>query len=130
MHLERAVQAAVVRPVRGLARALAVFDDRVVDGAVRQAARGGLAVARLARRSDDEVVDGAVRGTARASLAAARLAGRVDDAGIDSAVRAVASGARSMGRWARRPQTGLLHQYYAQAAVGFAVLVLIILLVR
>ncbi|MEU2996275.1 proton-conducting transporter membrane subunit [Streptomyces sp. NPDC006995] len=130
LHLERAVQAAVVRPVRGLARALAVFDDRVVDGAVRQAARGGLAVARLARRSDDEVVDGAVRGTARASLAAARLAGRVDDAGIDSVVRAVASGARSMGRWARRPQTGLLHQYYAQAAVGFAVLVLIILLVR
>ncbi|MFE1862621.1 proton-conducting transporter transmembrane domain-containing protein [Streptomyces anandii] len=104
LYLERAAQAVVVRPVMGLARALAVFDDRVVDGAVRQAARGG--------------------------LAAARLAGRVDDGGIDAAVSAVAAGARGLGRWARRPQTGLLHQYYAQAAVGFAVLVLIILLVR
>lgn len=104
LFLEQAADALVVRPVLGLARVLAVFDDRVVDGAVRQVARGG--------------------------LAAARLAGRADDAGIDAAVRAVAAGARSLGRWARRPQTGLLHQYYAQAAVGFAVLVLIVLLVR
>ncbi|MEU9242614.1 proton-conducting transporter membrane subunit [Streptomyces sp. NPDC048385] len=102
--LERAAEALVVRPVLALARALAVFDDRVIDGAVRQAARGGLAAGRLARR--------------------------VDDGGIDAAVRAVASGARGLGRWARRPQTGLLHQYYAQAAVGFAVLILIVLLVR
>ncbi|MFR0355680.1 proton-conducting transporter transmembrane domain-containing protein [Streptomyces sediminimaris] len=104
LFLEQAADAVVVRPVLGLARALAVFDDRVVDGAVRQVARGG--------------------------LTAARLAGRADDGGIDAAVRAVAAGARSLGRWARRPQTGLLHQYYAQAAVGFAVLVLIVLLVR
>ncbi|MBN0043543.1 NADH-quinone oxidoreductase subunit L [Streptomyces actuosus] len=104
LHLERAAQAVVVRPVLGLARALAVFDDRVVDGAVRQTARGGLAAARFARR--------------------------LDDGGIDAAVRAISSAARSLGRWARRPQTGLLHQYYAQAAVCFSVLVLIILLVR
>ncbi|AQS66696.1 proton-conducting transporter membrane subunit [Streptomyces pactum] len=102
--LERAARALVVRPVLGLARALARFDDRVVDGAVRQVARGGTAAAGLARRLDDGAVDGAVR--------------------------AVAAGARNLGRQARRPQTGLLHQYYAQAAVGFAVLVLIILLVR
>ncbi|MEU3173519.1 proton-conducting transporter membrane subunit [Streptomyces sp. NPDC007000] len=130
LYLERAAQAVVVRPVLGLARALALFDDRVVDGAVRQTARGGLAAARLARRLDDGVVDGAVRRTSRGGLAAARFARRVDDDGIDSAVRSVASGARNLGRWARRPQTGLLHQYYAQASVGFAVLVLIILLVR
>ncbi|AIV33312.1 NADH-quinone oxidoreductase subunit 5 family protein [Streptomyces coelicoflavus] len=104
LYLERAARLVVVRPVLGLARTLADFDDRVVDGAVRQTARGGLAAARLARR--------------------------LDDGGIDAGVRAVATGARSLGRWARRPQTGLLHQYYAQAAAGFAVLVLIILLVR
>lgn len=104
LHLERAARLVVVRPVLGLARTLAAVDDRVVDGAVRQTARGGLAAARLARR--------------------------LDDGGIDGSVRAVAAGTRSLGRWARRPQTGLLHQYYAQAAVGFAVLVLIILLVR
>ncbi|MFH9819300.1 proton-conducting transporter membrane subunit [Streptomyces sp. NPDC017230] len=104
LYLGRAAQAVVVRPVLGLARALAVFDDRVVDGAVRRVAACGLAAAGLARR--------------------------LDDGGIDGVVRAVASGARELGRRARRPQTGLLHQYYAQAAVGFAVLVLIILLVR
>ncbi|WP_328658770.1 NADH-quinone oxidoreductase subunit 5 family protein [Streptomyces sp. NBC_00334] len=104
LYLERAARLVVVRPVLGLARMLAVFDDRVVDGAVRRTARGGLAVSRLARR--------------------------LDDGGIDGAVRAVAAGARDLGRWARRPQTGLLHQYYAQAAVGFTVLVLIVLWVR
>ncbi|WP_262705086.1 MULTISPECIES: NADH-quinone oxidoreductase subunit L [Streptomyces] len=104
LFLERAAESVVVRPVLALARTLAVFDDRVIDGAVRQAAHGGLAAGRLARG--------------------------IDDGGIDAAVRAVASGARSLGRWARRPQTGLLHQYYAQAAVGFAVLILIVLLVR
>ncbi|MFI8483640.1 NADH-quinone oxidoreductase subunit L [Streptomyces rubrogriseus] len=104
LYLEQAARYVMVRPVLGLARTLADFDDRVVDGAVRQTARGGLAASRLARR--------------------------LDDGGIDAGVRAVATGARSLGRWARRPQTGLLHQYYAQAAAGFAVLVLIILLVR
>ncbi|TQJ91282.1 NADH-quinone oxidoreductase subunit L [Streptomyces sp. SLBN-31] len=102
--LERAAHAVVVRPVFALARALAAFDDGVVDGTVRQVARGG--------------------------LTAARLAGRVDDGGVDALVRSVAAGARSLGRWARLPQTGLLHQYYAQVAVGFAVLTLIVLLVR
>ncbi|MEU9602517.1 proton-conducting transporter membrane subunit [Streptomyces sp. NPDC048109] len=104
LGLERAAHLLVAGPVLALARALSVFDDKVVDGAVRQTARAGLAAAGLARR--------------------------VDDGGIDSAVGAIASGARRLGRWARRPQTGLLHQYYAQAAVGFCVLILIVLLVR
>ncbi|MFH9821460.1 NADH-quinone oxidoreductase subunit L [Streptomyces sp. NPDC017230] len=104
LGLERAAYLLVVGPVLALARALAVFDDRVVDGTVRRTAQAGLAVARFARR--------------------------LDDGGVDAAVGAVASGARRLGRWARRPQTGLLHQYYAQAAVGFCVLILIVLLVR
>lgn len=104
LHMEQAAHVVLVRPVLALARALAAFDDQVVDGAVRQIARG--------------------------ALAAARLAGRLDDGGINAAVRSVAAGARRLGEWARRPQTGLLHQYYAQAAVGFAVLILLILLVR
>ncbi|MGA5148141.1 NADH-quinone oxidoreductase subunit L [Streptomyces griseoincarnatus] len=130
LHLERAAHAIVGRPVMATARALAVFDNRVVDGAVRQAARGGLAVARRARRLDDAGIDAAVEAVGRGGLAVARQTRRLDDGGIDAAVSAVASGARSLGRWARRPQTGLLHQYYAQAAVGFFVLVLIVLLVR
>ncbi|QFY09755.1 NADH-quinone oxidoreductase subunit L [Nonomuraea phyllanthi] len=102
--LEQAAYALVARPVTALARLLAVFDDRVVDGAVRQVARGGVAAARLARRADD--------------------------GGIDAAVRAVAIAARRLGRRARRPQTGLLHQYYAQVAIGFAVLLLLVLVLR
>ncbi|MFE9388805.1 proton-conducting transporter membrane subunit [Streptomyces sp. NPDC006784] len=104
LGLDRAAHVLLVRPVMALARALAVFDDRVVDGAVRQLGRGGLALARLARRTDD--------------------------GGLDAAVSAVAAGARRLGSWARRPQTGLLHQYYAQAVVGFAALTLLVLLVR
>lgn len=104
LGLERAAQLLVARPVLALAGALALFDDRVVDGTVRQTARAGLATARLARR--------------------------LDDGGIGAAVSAVARGARLLGHWARRPQTGLLHQYYAQAAVGLCVLILIVLLVR
>ncbi|ODA71577.1 NADH-quinone oxidoreductase subunit L [Streptomyces sp. AVP053U2] len=130
LHLERTAHTVVVRPVMATARALAVFDDRVVDGAVRHVARGGLALALQVRRVDDSGMDAAVEAVGRGGLAAARQARRLDDGGIDAAVGAVASGTRSMGRWARRPQTGLLHQYYAQAAVGFCVLVLIVLLVR
>ncbi|MEV0884290.1 proton-conducting transporter membrane subunit [Streptomyces microflavus] len=130
LHLERAVHAVVVRPVMAAARGLAVFNDRVVDGVVRQVARGGLALAHQARRVDDSGIDTAVEAVGRGGLAAARRSRRLDDGGIDAAVGGVASGARSLGRWARCPQTGLLHQYYAQAAVGFCVLVLIVLLVR
>ncbi|MFF3561476.1 NADH-quinone oxidoreductase subunit L [Streptomyces sp. NPDC002574] len=104
LSLEKMAHALVVRPVLALARSLAVFDDRFVDGAVRLAAGGATAAARWARR--------------------------LDDGGIDAVVRAVAAGTRRLGTWARRPQTGLLHQYYAQAAAGFAVLAMIVLLVR
>ncbi|WP_369204221.1 proton-conducting transporter membrane subunit [Streptomyces sp. PU-14G] len=104
LHTERAARAVLVRPVLALARALAAFDDRVVDGAVRHIARGGLALARGAARADDR--------------------------GLDGAVRSVAAGCRRLGAWARRPQTGLLHQYYAQAVVGFTLLISIVLLVR
>ncbi|WP_240139196.1 proton-conducting transporter transmembrane domain-containing protein [Streptomyces sp. MUM 178J] len=104
LGLEQAARTLAVRPVLALARATAVFDDRVVDGAVHRAARAALTAAGLARRSDD--------------------------GGVDALVRAVARTARRLGRAARRPQTGLLHQYYAQAAVGFAVLTLLLLSLR
>ncbi|MEU5837384.1 proton-conducting transporter membrane subunit [Streptomyces diacarni] len=104
LSMERAARAVLVRPAFALARALAAFDDRAVDGAVHHLARGGLTLARGAARADDH--------------------------GLDGAVRAVAAGCRRLGAWARRPQTGLLHQYYAQAVVGFTLLLSIVLLVR
>ncbi|MFD0313218.1 hypothetical protein [Streptomyces flavalbus] len=42
----------------------------------------------------------------------------------------VASAAGALGRWARRPQTGQLHQYLAQAVAAFTVLAVVLVLVR
>ncbi len=41
-------------------------------------------------------------------------------------MRAVTTGARALGGLARRPQTGQLHQYYAQAVVLLAALALLL----
>jgi hypothetical protein len=60
----------------------------------------------------------------------ARAAARFDDGGIDEVVSAVAAGARRLGQLARRPQTGQVYAYYAQAAVAFAVLALVLIFVR
>ncbi|WP_233525995.1 proton-conducting transporter transmembrane domain-containing protein [Actinomadura spongiicola] len=100
--LERAALAGVVRPGFAVARALARFDDRVVDGAVEGVARGGRWTAGLARRRVELRVDGLVGAVGRA--------------------------ARGLAALARRPQTGQVHLYFAQAAVVLAVLVLVAVL--
>ena len=92
------------RPALAVARALATVDDRVLDRAVLATAGGALRLAALLSGADGRVVDGAVRGTARAF--------------------------RRAGAAARRPQTGLLHQYYAQAATALGVLLVLLLAVR
>ena len=104
LGLERMAMAGVGAPTMALARALSVFDERVVDGAVWAAA-------------------------ATARWAAGLAAGRVD-ARISAAVRGVGGAGRALGRLARRPQTGQLHHYYAQAAAALAVLALFLVLVR
>jgi hypothetical protein len=104
LGVERAAHAVVVRPALALARGLARFDDRVLG------------------RSVDAV--------ARSAVAAARALDRRGEPAVDGAVRAIAAGARSLGRLARRPQTGQVHQYYAQAAVALAVLALVVVVVR
>jgi hypothetical protein len=48
---------------------------------------------------------------------------------IDGLVRALARGFRGLGRLARRPQTGQLHHYYAQAVVALAALAVLLLVV-
>ncbi|WP_254715134.1 NADH-quinone oxidoreductase subunit L [Actinomadura sp. NAK00032] len=102
LYLERAAGAVVVRPAFAAARALARFDDRVVDGAVRGAARGG--------------------------RWAAGLAGRRVEIRVDGVTALVARAARALAGLARRPQTGQVHLYYAQAAVVLAVLVVVAVL--
>ncbi|MFE7569502.1 NADH-quinone oxidoreductase subunit L [Streptomyces sp. NPDC057539] len=104
LGLEAAARLLLGRPVVRLAHALAAFDDHVLDRAVDGGAR---AVLRLARWTDR------------------RVEGRVD-----GGVEGIAAGARALGRWARLPQTGQLHQYLAQAVVAFTVLAVVLVLMR
>ena len=104
LGLERAAMVLIARPVLAFARLLAGFDDRVLDRGVSVIARG--------------------------TVALAGAAARADDADVDGLIRRVAAGARRLGQLARRPQTGQLHTYYAQAAVALAMLTLVFILVR
>ncbi|MDP4509880.1 NADH-quinone oxidoreductase subunit 5 family protein [Nonomuraea turcica] len=104
LRLEQAAVTLVWRPLESAAKAAAWFDDRVIDGAVRAVPRLGMAAARVARRPFETGVDGVVAG--------------------------IVAGAARLGTLARRPQTGQVHTYFAQAAVVFVLLALVIVLVR
>lgn len=115
--LEAAASALVVRPTLRCANALAWFDDRVLDRGITGAARAVVAVSRRAGRFDDRILDRAVGRISAGSLRVAQRAGQADDRWLDAAVEHLAAGMRLLGRLARRPQTGQLHQYYLQAVV-------------
>ncbi|MEV0552088.1 proton-conducting transporter membrane subunit [Streptomyces sp. NPDC050597] len=104
LGLERAAHVLLVAPTMRLAHAAAAFDDRVLDRAVD--------------------------GSASATLRLARWTNDVVERAVDGTVGAVAAGTRALGRWARRPQTGQLHQYLAQAVAAFTVLAVVLVLVR
>ncbi|MFE2645659.1 NADH-quinone oxidoreductase subunit L [Streptomyces nigra] len=104
LRLENAATTLLVRPVLRLAGALAAFDDRVLDRAVEGSARSSVRLAQWTNARVERLVDGSVEG--------------------------VAGGARALGRLARRPQTGQLHQYLAQAVAAFTVLAVVLVLVR
>jgi NADH-quinone oxidoreductase subunit L len=88
-----------------------------------------LALARLLARGDAALY-GAVLASAPAARSLARATARVDTTGVGAAVRGTARSAQRLGTLARRPQTGQLHQYYAQAAVGLGAALLLVLAVR
>jgi NADH:ubiquinone oxidoreductase subunit 5 (subunit L)/multisubunit Na+/H+ antiporter MnhA subunit len=104
LGLERAAHVLFVSPTLRMAHAAAVLDDRV-----------------LAR---------AVDGAGRAALACGRGANRFVERAIDSIVNRIASVTRALGRRARRPQTGQLHQYLAQSVTAFSVIAVVLVLVR
>jgi hypothetical protein len=118
LSLVAAARFLVVRPTLALAEGLARFDDRVLHRAVDRGATAALGLADGLGRFNERVVDRAVDRGATGTLA---LAGVVRDrleAGVDSTVARLAAGTRALGRLARRPQTGQLHTYYAQATVA------------
>ena len=104
LFLESLAHRVVVRPMDRLAQGCAHLDDAVVD----------------------RIVDSTAGGAARLTRGA-RL---VEDRGIDGGVDAVVTGVRGLGRLARRPQTGQLHQYYLQALAVLAGVLVVLVLVR
>ncbi len=104
LGLEALADRGLVRPTLWLAERLAAFDDGVVD---RSVVRTGAATVALARR-----------------------VGALDVRGVDGAVEGLAASVRRLGGLARRPQTGLLHQYYIQAVSMVAAAVVVLVLVR
>ena len=100
----RVLLSAVGSATVGLGQALSRFDDAVIAGSVRTAASSTM---HLADRTNSHV-----------------------ERRITAAVGDVAAGARRLGGLARRPQTGQVHTYYAQALTALAVLAVVIVLVR
>ncbi|MGC5168742.1 proton-conducting transporter membrane subunit [Luteimicrobium sp. DT211] len=101
--LERTAVAVVARPTLRFATVLARLDDRL-----------GATVDRSGR---------ALEQTARAARA-------LDERGPDAATEWVGSTVAALGRLARRPQTGQLHQYYIGASVTVAAAAVLLLVVR
>ncbi|WP_245720303.1 NADH-quinone oxidoreductase subunit 5 family protein [Nocardia uniformis] len=156
LGLETAARRLLVKPVLATARTLARFDDRVLSAGVDTAGTGTRALAGrlanvddhaldtsvgrtahgtrvLARRLadfDDHVLDAGVDTGTHAVLTLAEISDRRTEHDIDATIRGIAAATRQLGRWARRPQTGLVHQYYAQATIGIAVLAVVLLLLR
>ncbi|MEU1204706.1 proton-conducting transporter membrane subunit [Nocardia sp. NPDC005825] len=104
LGLEAAARKLVATPTLALANLLAAFDDRVLARGIQLAATSG--------------------------LAAARTVDRRAEGAIEATVSGIATAARDLGRWARRPETGLVHQYYAQAVVALMVLAVVLMVLR
>lgn len=126
--LEAFATAAFLRPTLVLAQGLARVDDRVLDRVATRAAQGVRGAARSLARADDRTLDRAVDGSAALTVRAADRAAVGDVRGVDGAVTALAAATGRLGVLARRPQTGQLHQYYAQVALVLAVLLLVVLI--
>lgn len=127
--LEQAATLAVVQPTFAIAGLLARFDDRVLDRGIDHLAGLVPRAARHLGRFDDRPLDqGIDRLAGLVPRTAGRLA-RVDEA-IDAAVEGSAGGIHRAGQLARLPQTGLIHQYYAQAALLLAVATILLIFTR
>ena len=130
LGLEKAVRTVVVGPTLFLSERLARFDDALLDRGVLAVAHGAFSAAWRLGRFDDAGLDVVVESTAHAGTVAGSRAARADDRGVDGAVEGLARQLRRLGTLARRPQTGQIHQYYAQIAVVLTAVFVVILVVR
>lgn len=130
LGLERAAHASLAAPTMLLAGVLARFDDRVLDRSISAVAVRTLSLSRVFSRFDDDILDRAVDATAAATMTSAAAAARADHRDVDGVVERTAALMRRLGELARKPQTGLLHQYYMSAVVIVVLAVLLLIAVR
>jgi NADH:ubiquinone oxidoreductase subunit 5 (subunit L)/multisubunit Na+/H+ antiporter MnhA subunit len=121
---------AVVDPVLAASRALAHFDDRVVDAGVRGAAAVASALSRLLARRAEVSIDGVVHALAGLAMRAAAGSRTSDERAVDAAVEGIAREVGVAGRGIRRIQTGLAHHYYVLVAAGAAAALAVLAFVR
>ena len=122
------LEAFVARPALVLARVA----DRV-DGAVHWFVLGVAAAAlgvSLGAHRVDAGVHRVVEGVGETGMATGRATRVTDDAGIDAFINGLVSRTRALGRQARQLQTGLVYRELAVAAIGAAMLAVVVLLGR
>lgn len=107
---------------------LARFDAQVLEAATRAlAARARRAALGLAR-GDDQIVDVSLRGSARSATWLARFNATAGESLSWRLPGSLTGATQRAGRWARQAQTGQTHHYYAGIAIGFVIVLVILLL--
>jgi NADH:ubiquinone oxidoreductase subunit 5 (subunit L)/multisubunit Na+/H+ antiporter MnhA subunit len=107
---------------------LARFDTDVMEKATRALVARTTRTALGLARSDDEIVDASLRGSASSVTWMARFSATFGEPLSYRLPSALSGLIRRGGGWARKAQTGQTHHYYAGIAIGFAILLIILLL--
>jgi NADH-quinone oxidoreductase subunit L len=113
----------VVAPTLATSRALAEFDDRVIDAGIRASGRIASGFSRLLRRRSELSIDALVNAIGGGMLLMATGSRVADDHGVDHTAEGLARGLGRAGDLLRRLPTGLSHHYYVVVAVGLVALV-------
>lgn len=114
-----------VSGLRCVSRALARFDDRVID-AVPRAIAGYPRMAHRLSRFDHAVIDAVVRGSASATAWLAARSSQQGETLFDGISRGSATASAWLAGQARRLQSGQMHHYYTGVAVGLAAILIIL----
>lgn len=111
-----------------LADRLARFDAQVLETTPRTLAQWARRAAHGLARGDDKIVETSLRGSARSATRMARFSATAGEALSYRLPDSFTELTQRAGRWARQAQTGQTHHYYAGIAVGFAIVLVILLL--
>lgn len=118
---------AIARAVLALARRTAAADSRFEGAGLRALSQAALGLARRIGRADARVEESGLRGAGVLGVRLAQASARLDARGFEAGVARLAQTIGALGRHARTPQTGLVHQYYAQAVLGLGVIAIVMI---